>query len=458
MSKRENLFMWAVFTLCVFIRLFPLIFHYCPLQDDYIQYHVYSLFENSFTDFLIPNGILRSRPLAGIFDFFVWSNFWHNMTVALWIISAMHIASAVMLKQIFDDMNIQLNCAFFVVYLLLPISFEATYWISASSRIIVSLFFGVSASYLAVLYLNHSKSYLKSIVFVLFLSSLLFYEQTAIINCVLFLFVLLQHKNAVKRLIVPFACAIIITAAYYLYTIPVNRIPDNPDSFPIFLKRFVICVCNLFTHDSFGFFSKGLQMFSQYLSSGNLLYISVCILSIALSVLFGVLTVNCRAKNNVKTNLTLIILGILIIVLSFTPYIIIRSTYLPYRSAFTAVIGLSFISAGIFDMMRTDNKVKASVISLFSIICIFGNIYQADTMRQVAKKDAELIEEIAAKVTQSSDKELEIYGYQPLYIELPDFYKSRVYNITSSDWAISGAVRSYLSDTEIKIHLSDGNF
>ncbi|NLH01912.1 MAG: hypothetical protein GX488_08475, partial [Clostridiales bacterium] len=115
-------------------------FEYFYQLDDYIQYHNYRAYGGDLWGLVKSLGMLSSRPLAGIMDIFVWSEFYGCMIAAVAIISALYMASAIFFHMVFSK-HFGTGYMFFVIYALLPLGFEGTYWISASSRIVVGAFF-----------------------------------------------------------------------------------------------------------------------------------------------------------------------------------------------------------------------------------------------------------------------------------------------------------------------------
>ena len=115
-------------------------FYYYPALDDYIQYGGYPLYNNpSFVLFDI--GTICSRPLAAILDIFLWGSLWNTPVIMLIVSSAFHFFSTVILYKTAAKNEITLSPLFAVLFLFFPLGAEGTYWISASSRITVGIFF-----------------------------------------------------------------------------------------------------------------------------------------------------------------------------------------------------------------------------------------------------------------------------------------------------------------------------
>ena len=134
---RELLSVLLLFAL-VFIRFTYYGLKYYPQLDDYLHYSIY-------TPQTITADFLTTRPLASIFDIYVWGSFWGNMIVAVLILSILYTLAIYLLMRVFRQ---YFSCGwmFLLIAALLPLGFEGLYWISASSRIIVGLFFASLAA------------------------------------------------------------------------------------------------------------------------------------------------------------------------------------------------------------------------------------------------------------------------------------------------------------------------
>ena len=175
-EHRREFFRFFTLVALTFLRFSYLGFRYTPYLDDHIQYIFYPSLDNGWENILADGArILATRPLAGIFDYFLWSRFSQHLGIAIAVISITYGLSAVFFHKAFRHIGIELGPVFFVFYLFLPSNTEGTYWLSASTRIVISLFL-ISVSLLFI-----AKE--KTILFTVFnFLSIWFYEQTAILS------------------------------------------------------------------------------------------------------------------------------------------------------------------------------------------------------------------------------------------------------------------------------------
>ena len=65
---------------------------YYPQLDDYIQYHNYRQSPTSFWEMAQAAGLLASRPLANMADYFIWSPLFDHMLVGVALVSGLYAA------------------------------------------------------------------------------------------------------------------------------------------------------------------------------------------------------------------------------------------------------------------------------------------------------------------------------------------------------------------------------
>jgi|GEM_PF-534635 len=168
-------------------------FRYFPQLDDYIQYNsMVRLIGHNGWEIITENNLLAARPLAGIFDVFVWSNLWGGwMILAVIIMAALHAGAAMLIWRLLCR-HFRLSYIFVVVFLLYPTGFEGTYWLSASARVVVGLFFAALSAWLFDRYLSNCEprtlaQKAGSLLLIGFvnLASFGFYEQALVLSAVM---------------------------------------------------------------------------------------------------------------------------------------------------------------------------------------------------------------------------------------------------------------------------------
>ncbi len=177
-------------------------FRYWPQLDDYIQYHNYPM-SSSFWSLHQSEGLLASRPLAGLADYFVWGRSFDNLILGVLLICALYAAGVVLVKGLLER-HFRLGPVFPVVMALLPLGMEGTYWVSASSRVVVGLFFAALAAWVFVRWLDTGKLGWLCLYLPVQLLPFGFYEQSGIFAVTLTvglagLEVLLRDRGRLRR-------------------------------------------------------------------------------------------------------------------------------------------------------------------------------------------------------------------------------------------------------------------
>ena len=148
---------WFTFIGLMLIKYGYYGFEYFPVLDDWIQYGGYPFYPDIFQDVILEMKTYTARPLASLSDPYIWGQFWGMMGIPFLIITLLHAASGYFLYKVLAAQKLFVGMPFLVVYGLLPLGSEATYWISASSRIVVGVFWMALALFLLSLYVDNGK-------------------------------------------------------------------------------------------------------------------------------------------------------------------------------------------------------------------------------------------------------------------------------------------------------------
>lgn len=411
-GSRKILFAFLLF-LCL-LRFFAFGIKYYPYLDDYIQYGTYHLYSASYI--LKTVGTVYTRPLAALCDFFIWSHL--NMTLSLIIIFAMHFLSAYFIDISLKKVNVFLSPVFFVFFFFTPFAFEGLYWLSASSRIISGIFFASLSSFFLVKR--------KTVLFAFFnIVSYCFYEQTMIFSVIFnsfIVFMLSKHndksaKNAHldRRLYsIIFANALIV-ALYYIAFSKCGKFASRNEihfSLKSIFKFYNLIRC-LDAHT----------------------YFKVSNIGLILAIIVPSLIICMHGKSQSFSHEKLY-LGIALIVLPMAPYFFLGDLpYLRNTVVFSIGAGLLFdsIPQGFF---------KKSLSFLLCLFFINAQINMLSNQKRTFEEDTKIMENLAPFISENSTYYL--CGAKEKY---HGFYNL---NITSSDWALTGAMRFYKNSAEIK--------
>ncbi|MGI6205891.1 MAG: hypothetical protein ACOYJI_04560 [Anaerovoracaceae bacterium] len=212
---------WLVIitALLLIARAFVFGITYYPQLDDYLQFS-YNQQYSSFADLQAASGLLASRPLAGLADYFIWSNmpFAVDTVILCFIFAVSVVLIRNALRRYFD-----LSALFVVIMALVPLGTEATYWLSASTRVIMGTFAAALSEWLFVKWLDvRGRRGTICLVFsgVLMTASFWFYEQTGLLACaLLFVTACLERRKSGLRPLGFLVCIPAAAAAFYFPTL-----------------------------------------------------------------------------------------------------------------------------------------------------------------------------------------------------------------------------------------------
>ena len=215
--SHRDLMLFICVVFMIFLRFVFCGFSYAYQGDDYIQYHNYPS-SQSYIKLIKQEGLFSSRPLAIILDLYIFAPFWDNMILAVLLISVLYGASAILFYKVFRRF-FGTGMFFVVFYSLLPLCFEGTYWISASSRIVSGLFFTAVSLFALVKFADGGCAALAALFVIFQLLSFAVYEQIFILSfliCIIFAVIFALQKN--KRAYITLA-SLSNAAIYFVFTL-----------------------------------------------------------------------------------------------------------------------------------------------------------------------------------------------------------------------------------------------
>lgn len=409
---------YKILPLSFLLILKNLIFGYFPILDDHIQYSAYSLYTKKYILFTV--GTIYKRPGAAVFDLFVWQNF--KMPVSVIIITVMLVFSLFMLKEVFKTVNINIGIFSGAFMLFCPLNLEAVYWLSASSRIVTGLFFCALSLYI-IAFANRKTSVFAFWFFNLL--SYLFYEQTLIFSFVTTVFFLF-FKN--KKLTAIPILNIVLTGGYYIICAPFDRFSARAEiGFKIFPH--IKSLAEIF-----------FSVLPKMIFKSKYLVLSIIVFIVLIFILYKFCN-TCQRKSFYG-----IIYAMLVFVCPFAPYFILKNSYLSLRSTFFAVTALGIFLDNITLSKRTANTVSALVLSLF----LAGSASEFFEYKSVYETDKTICENIINSHLIEDNKTYYLIGAKRMYNNINAPFAEHILNVTQADWSLTGAVRAYSHNKNIK--------
>lgn len=454
-KRREILFCLLLFT-AIFIRYCYYGFEYYYQLDDYIQYHNFAVSSQPF-EMMLSLGLLNNRPLASIADIFLWSHFYPVMLIGVALISLLFAISACLLRWIFNR-HFGVSYLFCVIYTLLPLGFEGTYWMSASTRIVVGLFFASLALFEFQRWCDAGRLHRLLLFIVLQLISCAFYEQVLLFSTTACLLLMaLNYKNNKSRSLYG-AVSLLNVGIYFLITAYFSQgnvfsgrgsliLPTSHYYWNTFFPSVVHQLKCAFLDGGFLTLARGLKRgFIILLNDFNFIY--VVLLLIVSSAFFLLIK---TSKNQLKRPVSGIITGVLLSVAPISIFFILDNSWLSLRGTVTSFCGLALVVdilfAFIFKKSRNFNLLITSAVSLFTVVCCISSISEVHDYKETTRQDRKFVQLLSDTLKSdqlmSRDFRVGILNLEPSYLDNQNYYyHEHIHGVTESGWVLHGALES----------------
>ncbi len=453
-EKHHSAFLFFILFGLIFVRYCFYGFEYYYQLDDYIQYHNYKASGQNFIELIKGLGLLSARPLAGFCDIFVWSGFYGKMLFAVGIISAMYAASAVFLHKVFSK-HFGTGFLFFVVYALMPLGFEGSYWVSASSRIVVGLFFASLSFYCFDAWCGEGEKRSLVLFAVFQLAAFCLYEQILLFSGALTFILMLRYIKGLGGQRARWGILMFANAALYL--VITKLMPSGvygqraalflPWQDGYFEKCFLSAgkqMKDAFVNGSLATMGKGLvRGFKFLVSEPNVIYLLAVL---ALCAAFYYL-----ASKTKRDNISFFAelgTGVFLTIAPLLLFFVLDSPWFGLRNVTVSFCGLALIADALFDLVfgrvKTGRSAEAVIASVLALLCCVASISELHDYREttiadttIAKAAAEAVENLYFK----GDESILLFDIDPTYVDDGNFYyHEHDYGATSSAWALTGAI------------------
>lgn len=459
-GKTRNIFLDIAFAAALFLKVFGAGFSYFCILDDHIQYGCYPLAEK-LSNVLFGIGTASNRPLAALFDPLVWGAFFENMAIALLIITILHFLSAKLFDKCLVACDISITPIFYAVYLLLPLGFEGTYWISASSRIVVGLFFTALAVWLLIQYIHAKKWYLLTFYILCSLASFGFYESVSVLSGLMQGLIILHftYKKKAKKLLYLLVVPALSVAALLLYyrlfsTVGVmgNRVSQfSFDQMGARTKEFFLQFGHIFSIELYRTTILGfIDGAKHLLQNGITGYLVLCLILI-ISLFCAYFSTKCTISSPKAPYC--IIAGLLLIFLPLLPNLLVTEVWLTYRSIVVCLLGFCVLLAPLFSMLLRKRKIAAVTVFLVTTLFLTACINEVNTYQTVGKADKKMATDVVNHLDDqvlAGNKETILVLEKEVVVPQTAYYKDHVKSVFYTDWSLTGAVRAISMRTVAK--------
>lgn len=439
MFRREGTGEFCAFFGLLLVRYFWFGVAYYPQLDDYAQYYNNTAFGQTAWGAIAQMGLLKSRPLAGVLDVTVWASFWGNMAVALAIISALYVASGLLFKAALKG-HFAVSRLFLVLYLLVPFAYEGVYWISASSRIVVGLFFAALAGFFIEKLVRTGKNHYVIWWLVAQLLSFGLYEQMIVFSLAYsFLLFALNWKELRKKVLlfglsaVNIVIYVLVTSlqkGFSMYSTRMSVVLPWQDGFSTAIKA------------CWGFFDAWLaavQITLRGFVRGVPHLASLWVVVVAVLVYW--LWRNHKGmpgKGNVWLGLGV---GALLFLAPMAPFFVLENPHVTLRNIVPSFCGMALMGDVLVSWIFKNPKVYRVVCTGVAALFFTVSLSETYDYRYNHLQDQKLAEALVPYVSQT--EKIAILNLQPYWdVGQNKPYSDHVLSNAASDWALLGLMRN----------------
>lgn len=452
MTKSENVrvrFAWTalIFMAAMLLRALAAGVEYLPILDDSIQYINYPS-SNDYGALIMQEGLFASRPLAAIMDLYVVGQMNRALIVPVLLLSAMHGLSGVLFSRLFER-RFGTGAAFTVVYALLPLGVEGTYWLSASSRIVPGLLFTALAATVLDAYMETGRKRYALSYAPLVLLSYGFYEQILVLSLTLAGLAFLTRVRKTKRAYLAFA-AITMVGVYAAFTGYFSSTegamsarmelayPTTAWYYKVFLPDIVRQIGAAFVKGGVRTLALGfVRGLAGSLSVGGIVYLLLAVgASVGLYVLMR--PTGTRRVTQLEGWGGALIWGILLAFAPITPYFFIANPYFSLRATTASFVGIALIVDLLFRVLF--RRKRAYAVATAAMMCVFliAGASEVRDYHEAGEADNELVETILATGDEMHGR-VGILGIEEFATDAQNYtYHEHIASAGSSEWSLYG--------------------
>lgn len=415
---------------------------YLPILDDSIQYINFPR-SVDYLELIRSNGLFATRPLAILTDLFFVGRFGECLIVPVTVFSVMHGITAVLFWRVFRR-RFGTGMMFPVIFALLPLTVEGTYWLSAASRIVPGLFFCAVAANLLDGYTEAGGKWRCVLFPVAALMSYGFYEQILVLS---FILSLLQFATSAKNNRRAFAAvlALPMLSAYFIFTglnsadgvfsgrmelvFPIGR--WYFDSFlPNVLRQMGAVFIKGSMLTTFRGTLRGLMLCAR-MSYGNLLMLFSLLLAASVTSL-------AFYSRSAKPPRVLWLWGSVLMTVPLLPFFAIANPWFSIRGSVPCLVGAALMLDGGFRMILRRELVYAWFCAFFAAAFMIAGVSEVHDFKNIAQYDDVLAEAIL-EVSDEMEGRVGILCVEAYPIAEANYiYHEHIGSVGGAEWSLYG--------------------
>lgn len=467
--RRRRLFAFLLVFALVLIRFSFYGPTYFFQLDDYIQYHNYTAYHPDLAALIQGLGLLAARPLAGLADLFLWSRFFEHMYLAVVILSLLYAVSALLFQGVLSR-HAPCGWPFLLVYSILPLGFEGTYWVSASSRVVCGLFFTALSAWLFQRGLetpSRARWALLPAAALAQLAAYGFYEQALVLSFGLtLLLALLNRKQSGHAAlwglwsVVNLGLFAAFTRLFSQSTLYSGRmeliLPSSGTYWTEFLPRLGEQLNQAFFRSGGLTLTKGfLRGFRIALADGIWYLLLALALAAAVFLLARTQPEGDSSSPAWQGPVLGMVLGLLLALGPLAPFFLLKETPFALRSTVFSFPGIALFIDSLLSLalarLPVRRLVSAGLCAAFAFCCTVAGVSELHDYRQTTLDDQAVAQAIYSgteslvgtlNLDSWKDYRIAVLAVEPTYLtDQNSYYRNHIHGVTESGWALTGALQ-----------------
>lgn len=429
---------------------------YYPQLDDYIQYCNYRQSPDSFWELAQRAGLLASRPLANLADYFIWSPLFDHMLVGVAVVSVLYVACVGMLWSLLRR-YFPVGPVFPVVMTLLPLGMEGLYWMSASTRIVGGMFFGCLAAMAFARWLDTGRWYWLAAYLPLQLLPFGFYEQSAVLSMtvVLGLALLELPRRRWRCLGAVWAPAALVLYFRFLSWMAGQNpygarseivLPTDPYYWSSFVPQVLEQLREAFLKGGVLTLGKGFLRGVEILTE-NGLWLWLALTVVGCGLLGALLSREQGAEPGSTAPIRLLALaaGALLAIAPVTPFFILGNPWFSLRGTVTSFAGIALAADALLGLVLGHwRRVLPWAAAAFALVCSVACLSELSDYRDTCRSDQQIAQMVVSTLVGDhvkGEEKVGILNVEPTYLDDQNFYyHEHIHGCTESSWAFSGLI------------------
>ena len=407
----------------------------------------------------------HTRPFAVLFDVLFVSRLWFAPWLVQGVMAAIQCLTLWLLHQCGRLLDIPLGALGLVFLALNPFGMEATWWIAASSRLVMGGFLSIISVWFLLPLIGRREiprakhPALRGILFALVhLLSLGFYEQYLVLSVFLsFAVILLYARTGRQRfwLVMPLVNAMIM-GAYYLANANTGNVAARGGMIQsgywlhtvatlkaVYRKLFDVQALMIVKTAMAGF---------RYTVEPQWIWL-VLVPALSIGIVWPVVAKREPVPLNVCLGLRKLAAGLLLTAVPLVPFFLLKDNYMAHRVFYPSLLGLAFlldVPAQFLLQRKVWRWVGATALGALCVVFLLGGISEVRDYRAVSESDIRIadgfVEVYHAEQAQTS-RYVYLLNTKARY---PEMAFPHVSNATAADWAFLGLIHGRKTDVSLQ--------